>query len=193
MRRVLLAAAVAVVVLGLSGCGSPGPATSSGVLPSVPGGVEIPVAGQRAPDPELAAERAALVETVVEPCAEQPWNADGAPWNDSTFAAAGVTPPMILNTGREINQAQQSSGIDPFTDLSRGERAQAIYQILVGPDGSRELIQLAATTGNGAVEAAGRRIASTLRFRPATRFGCGVISWFEFPFRMVRNDDPSAP
>ena len=152
-----------------------------------PGGRPVPVAGARAPDPEVVAEREALLANMPEPCAEQPWTADDAPWNDSTYTAMGVIPPMVITTGEELAQAQRMSGIDPMRDLRQGERAQVIFQILVGPDGTNALMQIGATTGNAAVERAGRSIASTLRFRPATRFGCGVAGWFQFPFRMARS------
>jgi len=65
-----------------------------------------------------------------------------------------------------------------------GLRAQALFQILVGPDGVSLEYNLISSSGNEMVNDMGAELARSIEFRPATRFGCGVVGWFEFPVRI---------
>ena len=123
----------------------------------------------------------------VVPCEPQPWDVTGAPYTEDEYRVAGALPPMVTNS--EQVQRMVLDGTRRMRQMVSGSsvRLQTVFQLLVGPDGEVLDRQMAVSSGTPAMDQLAAAMADAIEFRPGTRFGCGVATWFEFPFRIAIN------
>ena len=101
--------------------------------------------------------------------------------------------PILLNSrevslrlGQQFMQVARGFGLNPPAGTAR-------FWLFVDATGALSQIELEASSGTDALDAAGRRVVEEMKYRPAIVGDCAVSAWARVPveFRMIRRSTHS--
>ena len=101
--------------------------------------------------------------------------------------------PILLNSrevslrlGQQFMQVARGFGLNPPAGTAR-------FWLFVDATGALSQIELEASSGTDALDAAGRRVVEEMKYRPAIVGDCAVPAWARVPveFRMIRRSTHS--
>ncbi len=131
------------------------------------------------PDEPPAAVETSSTESPADAPVVLPGSTDDVREGDLVAPGPGVVAPEVSRTVEPIY---------PPLSQNKGEQGVAMFSVLVGPDGSAEVVKLIVSTGFDPLDKSAEDAARQTRFKPATKNGVKVRMWktLRFEFKKTR-------